>query len=169
MAQFKPICVVIKMNIRFGEEKDFLQLAEMKWLHGEEDDTDYNEHSLDGVNKESFISEFVLFLKSNHNYKIFVAEDNNTLLSAMFVYMIPKLPKPNGNAKYIAYLTNVFTMREYRNKNIGTELLNYIKNYLSKQKCELIFVWPSDNSVKWYSRNGFSEINEIFECELTEE
>lgn len=155
------------MNIRFAEEKDFLHLAEMKWIHSEEDDIDYNEHNLDGVDKESFVSEFVSFLKSNQNYKIFVVEDNNTLLSAMFVYMLPKLPRPSGNSKYIAYLTNVFTMRDYRNKNIGTELLNYIKDYLAEQKCELIFVWPSDKSVKWYSRNGFSGVNEIFEYRLT--
>lgn len=157
------------MNIRFGEEKDFLQLAEMKWLHCEEDDTDYDEHNLEDADKESFISEFVTFLKSNRDYKIFVAEDNKTVLSAMFVYMLPKLPNPNGNSKYIAYLTNVFTRKEYRNKNIGTELLNFIKEYLKEQKCELIFAWPSDNSVKWYLRNGFSDINEIFECGLAEE
>ena len=90
-------------------------------------------------------------------------------LSAMFVYLIPKLPKPNGNAKYIAYLTNVYTKKEYRNKGIGTQILNFIKDDLVKKKCELLFAWPSDNSIAWYQRNGFSEDNEIFECPLCEE
>lgn len=157
------------MNIRYGEEKDFLQLAEMKWLHCQEDDIDYNEHNLDGVDKEIFISEFVSFLKSNRDYKIFLVEDNNIVVSAMFIYMILKIPKPNGNAKSIAYLTNVFTRKEYRNKKIGTELITYIKRYLTEQKCELIFVWPSEKSVNWYSRNGFLEENEILQCGLTEE
>lgn len=156
------------MNIRFGEEKDFLQLAEMKWLHGMEDDADYNEHNLDGVNRQRFISDFVEFLKSNKDYKIFVAEDNDIVVSAMFIYLIPKIPKPNGQAKYIAYLTNVFTIREYRNKKIGTELLSYIKKYLSEQKCELLFAWPSEKSVDWYIRNEFLKDNEIFECCLTD-
>lgn len=158
-----------RMNIRFGEEKDFLRLAEMKWLHGMEDDVDYNEHNLEGVNKQRFISEFVEFLKSNKDYKIFVAEDNDAVVSAMFIHLIPKIPKPNGQAKYIAYLTNVFTIKEYRNKKIGTELLSYIKKYLSEQKCELLFAWPSEKSVDWYTRNEFSEDNEIFECCLMEE
>lgn len=157
------------MKIRLCEEKDFSQLAEMRWLHFEEDDTDYNEHNLDGVSKDKFISEFVSFLTTNNDYKIFVVENTGVIISSMFVYMIPKLPKPNGNAKHIAYLTNVFTRKEYRNRNIGTELLNHIKNYLAEQKCELIFVWPSDNSIRWYQRNGFSDINEIFECRLTRE
>ncbi len=30
-------------------------------------------------------------------------------------------------------------------------------------KCELIFVWPSQNSVDWYARNGFESDNEILE------
>ncbi len=81
----------------------------------------------------------------------------------MFVYLIPKTPKPNRNQKYISYLTNVYTRKEYRNKNICTELLEYIKEYLAKQDCELIFVWPSRNSVNWYMRNDFTNENEIFQ------
>lgn len=157
------------MNIKLANEKDYLQLAEMKWLHCEEDDIDYNEHNLDGINKQQFISEFTNFLKNNKAYKIFVAENNGIVISAMFVYMVPKLPRPNGNAKYIAYLTNVFTLKEYRNKNIGTKLLNYIKQYLTDNKCELIFVWPSENSIKWYLKNEFYQENQIFQCDLTEE
>ena len=79
------------------------------------------------------------------------------------------MPKPNGKAKYIAYLTNVYTRKEYRNQGIGTELLTYIKGYLAEHKCELLFVWPSEKSMNWYERNGFSPENEIFECVLGEE
>lgn len=146
-----------------------MQLAEMKWLHGMEDDVDYNEHNLEGVNRQIFISDFVDFLKSNKDYIIFVAEENDTVVSAMFIHMIPKIPKPNGQAEYIAYLTNVFTIKEYRNKKIGTELLAYIKRYLLEQKCELLFVWPSEKSVDWYIGNEFAEDNEIFECRLMDE
>ena len=136
---------------------------------GVEDDIDYGEHNLDGVNKDEFVEEFFAFLKAHKEYEIIVAEVNGIVVSAMFVYLIPKLPKPNGNAKYIAYLTNVYTKKEYRNKGIGTQMMNYIKSYLIEKKCELLFAWPSDNSIAWYQRNGFSEDNEIFECPLCEE
>ena len=157
------------MTIRCGKEKDYRQLAEMKWLHGAEDDIDYGEHNLDGVEKEKFISEFVRFLKDHDDYRIFVAEENDIIISAMFVSLIPKIPRPNGKAENISYLTNVFTLKEYRNKGIGTELLKYIKAYLADLKCELILVFPSCNSIKWYERNGFTNENEVFVCELTEE
>ena len=157
------------MIIRIADETDYNELALMKWEHGAEDDIDYGEHNLDGADKSGFIKEFVDFLKTHKKYRIFVAEENSMVVSAMFVYLIPKLPKPNGNAKYIAYLTNVYTKAEYRNKGIGTQILNYIKNDLIDKKCELLFAWPSDNSVAWYERNGFSGDNEILECPLVAE
>lgn len=157
------------MKIRIANETDYNELALMKWEHGAEDDVDYGEHNLDGVKKDVFTEEFVAFLKAHKEYEIIVAEENGVVVCAMFVYLIPKLPKPNGNAKYIAYLTNVYTKKEYRNKGIGTQMMNYIKSNLIEKKCELLFAWPSDNSIAWYQRNGFNGDNEIFECPLCEE
>ena len=157
------------MELRLAREQDYIQLAELKWLHGEEDDLDYGEKNLEGANKKLFMEEFVRFLQEHKEYLIFVAADGDIVASAMFVYMIPKVPKPNGKAKYIAYLTHVYTRKEYRNQGIGTELLAYIKEYLVHKKCELLFVWPSEKSMNWYERNGFCRENEIFECELGEE
>ena len=158
-----------KMELRLAREQDYLQLAELKWLHGEEDDMDYGEKNLAGADKKLFTIEFARFLQEHKEYLAFVAADGNTVVSAMFVYMIPKVPKPNGKARYIAYLTNVYTRKEYRNQGIGAELLTYIKGYLTEQKCELLFVWPSEKSMNWYERNGFCRENEIFECGLGEE
>ncbi|MBQ6349789.1 MAG: GNAT family N-acetyltransferase [Methanobrevibacter sp.] len=157
------------MIIRTANEADYTELALMKWEHGAEDDIDYGEHNLDGVDKKSFLNKFISFLNNNKEYRIVVVEENGIVVSAMFIYLIPKLPKPNGNAKYIAYLTNVYTKKEYRNKGIGTRILEYIKSDLIEKRCELLFAWPSDNSIAWYQRNGFNEDNEIFECPLCEE
>ena len=154
------------MSIRLAGEDDYLQLAEMKWSHCEEDDIDYNLHELEGVDKQAFISCFMDFLKTTKEYLIFVAEKNGVVVSAMFVYLIPKTPKPNRQSKFIAYLTNVYTVKECRNQNIGSELLSSIKKYLITQNCEMLFVWPSQNSVNWYTRNGFTSQNEMLEYNL---
>lgn len=154
------------MELRMAQEKDYMQIAEMKWLHCEEDDADYNTTNLYGIDKRKFLEEFIEFLNEHKEYKVFVASDNNVVISSMFVYVIPKTPKSNRKQKYISYLTNVYTLQEYRNQKIGTELLTYIKEYLAEEDCELIFVWPSENSVNWYSRNGFKQENEIFQCFL---
>ena len=154
------------MELRMAQEKDYKQLAEMKWLHCQEDDADYHTTHLAGADRSKFIEEFVEFLNVHKEYQVFVACDNDVIISSMFVYVIPKTPKPNRKQKYISYLTNVYTLKEYRNMKIGTELLTYIKEYLAKEDCELIFVWPSQNSVNWYVRNDFKQEDEIFECSL---
>ena len=58
------------MELRLARESDYLQLAEMKWLHCEEDDIDYNSKYLVGVEKKEFIDEFVRFLYEHTEYKI---------------------------------------------------------------------------------------------------
>ncbi len=65
------------MVIREVQDRDFVQLAEMRWTHAVEDDETYGEHNTDGVTKSVFIEEFVAFLYTNKEYKIFVAEYEN--------------------------------------------------------------------------------------------
>ena len=143
--------------IRLAEEKDFLQLAHMRWEHKKEDDATYGEDNITGIDGYEFIEEYVNFLKTESVYKIFIMEKNEQIIAAMFVTMI---------RSYIAYLTNVYTLKEYRNQGIGTDILSYIKNYLKQNRCENIIVWPSDKAIDWYTRNGFKSENEILECEL---
>ena len=152
--------------IRLAEEKDFLQLAHMRWEHKKEDDATYGEDNIKGIESDEFIKEYINFLKTESVYKIFVMEKNEQIIAAMFVTMIRKVPKPNKKESYIAYLTNVYTLKEYRNQGVGTEMLSYIKNYLKQNRCENIIVWPSDKAIEWYVRNEFKSENEILECEL---
>lgn len=157
------------MIIRLANNNDYNEIAELRWLHAEEDDYIYGEKHTKNIDKKSYIKEVVNFLNENNHYKIFVAEEDKKIISSMFIYIVPKIPTPNCNSKSIAYLTKVFTREEYRNKSIGTKVLNYIKEFLLKEKCELMIVWPSDNSIKWYEKNGFSKESEIMECILMDE
>ena len=157
------------MVIRLASEKDYPAVAKMRWLHAVEDDKVYGEKNTKNVDAQEYISKVIEFLNVNKDYRVFIAEENGIITASMFIYLVPKIPIPNGSSEYIAYLTKVFTKEEYRNKGIGTEMLNYIKEYLKKINCELIFAWPSDNSIEWYNRNGFTNENEIMECILMDE
>lgn len=157
------------MKIRLATKDDYKDIANLRWLHAKEDDAVYDEHNTININEKYFINEIMVFLNNNNEYKIFVAEENGKIVCSMFICIVPKVPSPNCKSKSIAYLTKVFTLEEYRNKNIGTEVLNYIKEFLIREKCELLFVWPSDNSIKYYEKNGFKSDNEIMECQLMDE
>ena len=66
-------------------------------------------------------------------YVHIIRPENGIIISAMYVAIIDKVPKPKVSKSYIAYLTNVHTMKEYRNKGYGTELLSFIKKYLKEK------------------------------------
>lgn len=157
------------MQIRMLQPGEEEQLARMKWLHCQEDDRDYGEHNLEGADYAAFSTGFTAFLHAHPEYRVYVAAQGAALAAAMFVYVIPKVPKPGGQAQSIAYLTNVYTLPEYRGRGIGTQLLQSIQQALSDQRCELLFAWPSARSVPWYARNGFRAENEIMECPLSPE
>lgn len=154
------------MIYRKAQPADYLQLAEMKWLHCQEDDADYGESNLAGADRDAFLAEFAAFLERDDIYEIYCACEGERIASAMFAALIPKVPKPGRSAAYIAYLTNVYTRKEYRNQGVGTALLGYIQEQPAAWNCELIFVWPSEKSVPWYQRNGFLQDNEMMECPL---
>ena len=86
--------------IRLVEEKDFLQLAHMRWEHKKEDDATYGEDNITGIDGYEFIDEYVNFLKTESVYKIFIMEKNEQIIAAMFVTMIRKVPKPNKKESY---------------------------------------------------------------------
>jgi N-acetylglutamate synthase-like GNAT family acetyltransferase len=66
----------------------------------------------------------------------------------------------------IGYITNVHPKEEYRNKGIGTELLERVIGWAKENKIELLFLWPSKRSIHFYERQGFSMKNEIMELEF---
>ena len=88
--------------LRQAGEQDHAQLADMKWRHCEEDDADYGESNLAGVDRDAFIENFVLFLRNQTTYRIFVACDGERVASAMFVAVVPQVPKPTRKSESLA-------------------------------------------------------------------
>ncbi len=138
----------------------------MRWEHKKEDDATYGEDNITGIDGYEFIEEYVNFLKTESVYKIFIMEKNEQIIAAMFVTMIRKVPKPNKKESYIAYLTNVYTLKRVQKSGNRNRHIILHKNYLKQNRCENIIVWPSDKAIDWYTRNGFKSENEILECEL---
>lgn len=152
-----------KMIYRLAKENDLEMLAQMRWLH------EYEEGSHCDITKTEFINQCKLFLQDGMNsgtWVYWVAEDNEIIISNIYINRIRKVPKPQKLIAEIGYVTNVHTRAEYRNKGIGTRLLKEVRQWAIENKIELLFVWPSEKSVKFYERQGFTNQNEIMELEL---
>jgi len=151
------------MVYRLAVESDLDMLSEMRWQH------EYEEEGYFDKSKNEFINQCKLFLKEGLDkgtWVYWVAEENGIIIANIYINLIRKVPKPQKLFEEIGYVTNVHTKAEYRNKGIGTELLKMAKHWVIENKLELLFVWPSEKSVSFYERQGFSIKNEIMELEL---
>lgn len=60
------------------------------------------------------------------------------------------------------YVPILYVLKEYQHLNIGTKLIEYIKNYV-KDKTDFIEVCAYHKAIPFYEKNGFQLVNEIIE------
>ena len=149
------------MIYRLATTKDINSLAELIWEQKNEDSP------LDPVDKPGFVQICSEHLKNRlgDDYFCWVADDNGRIVSHIHIIITCKLPKPGNLDSCYGRLSQVRTIPEYRNQGIGSELMDKVKEWCSKQRIQELVVWPSDQSVSFYERAGFKSENKIMEIE----
>ena len=151
------------MKIRLAEEKDIKQLIRMRWdFTIEYDESKKNDQTLFNV----FEKECQVFLGNAINsdqWIIWVAEESERVVSHIYIELIQKVPRPGRLTVPFAYMTNVYTVKEFRNKGIGSKLLSAINEWTKENKYEFIIVWPSEDSINYYKKNGYVHSKETME------
>ena len=89
-------------------------------------------------------------------WAVWVAEANGEIVSRVFVGLIDKIPRPIKQDQWLGYVTNVYTRPEHRGRGIGATLLDRVTTWAAAENVELLVVWPSDESIDFYERAGFS-------------
>lgn len=149
------------MDIRYAEKKDIKQLIKMRW-----DFTIEYDESKRNASYYSFEKECQIFLENAMNssqWFIWVAEENEKVISHIYVELIQKVPRPGRVTHPFAYMTNVFTIPEYRNKGVGSKMLKTINKWMKENNYEFVIVWPSDESIHYYKKNGYVHCKEPME------
>lgn len=149
------------MKIRLAEAKDIKQLIRMRWDFTIEYDESKKYESFDDFEREchSFLENA---LKSNQWF-IWVVEDNEKIASHIYIELIQKVPRPGRITYPFAYMTNVYTVPEYRNKGVGSKLLSSINKWIKDNHYEFVIVWPSDEAINYYKKNGYVHSTEPME------
>jgi GNAT superfamily N-acetyltransferase len=151
------------MNIRMATLQDIDQLVLMRW--------DFTlEHAPDIVALyKDFYTECKSFLESaisGGKWFIWVVELDNRVVSHIYIELIDKVPRPGRVTDPFAYMTNVYTLPGYRSQGIGSQLLERIEGWGREKQLEFIMVWPSDEAVPFYARNGYKHCTEPMELTL---
>lgn len=87
---------------------------------------------------------------------VWLAEVHGVVVSHVFVGLIERIPRPTREPRFIGYVTNVYTRPTDRGQGIGGRLLTKVVEWASASDVELLVVWPSDESVGFYDRAGFT-------------
>lgn len=148
------------MNIRLAMEEDIDQLIKMRWDFTKE----YSE--IEEMPYDDFYNECKTFLLKEiygDRWKFWVAEINGKVISHVFVQLIDKVPRPGRMTRPFGYVTNVYTLPQYRGQKIGSELNSKMKEWANEEKLEFLIVWPSSKSVDFYLRNGYKKAEEPME------
>ncbi|MED4205958.1 GNAT family N-acetyltransferase [Neobacillus mesonae] len=143
------------MKIRLAEVKDIDQLAKMRWDFTIEYD---DEKKVVQNHFKTFMKECQIFLENalkSNQWVIWVAEADEKIVSHIYIELIQKVPRPGRITYPFAYMTNVYTEKEYRNKGIGGKLLSTVNEWIKENKYEFVIVWPSEDGINFYKKNGY--------------
>lgn len=149
------------MIIRLAEAKDFKQLIRMRWNFTVEYDESKKNESFDDFEMEC--QHFLENALNGGQWFIWVAEENQKIVSHIYIELLQKVPRPGRKTYPFAYMTNVYTVPEYRNKGVGGNVLGLINKWIKENNFEFVIVWPSDESINYYKKYGYAHCKEPME------
>ena len=151
-----------RVEFRRADPDDFMQIADLRWrLHtGDAEDFDLQE-------RRRFVADFSRSRVAQDQFIHWVAVIGDRVIATMAACRINKLPTPDKSSDGLGYLTNCYTMPEYRNKAVGSKLLAEVRRWALQENLELLVVWPSARSYPFYLRSGFERRSDPLVCELT--
>jgi len=141
--------------IRRAQLSDVAQLVELR--------RDFTFEDYNAPERPEYEDECRAFLVeaiSGSAWQIWVAEIDGRVVSHAYVALIDKVPRPIREARRIAYLTNVYTRPELRGQGVGSRVLEQAQQAAQAAGVELMFVWPSEESIDFYRRHGFASPGE---------
>jgi len=142
------------ITFRLADSEDALQLADLRWRLKTDDSSNFST-----TDRADFVAAFVACMTADSGRHLpffhWVADLEGRLIAVMSVRKVQKVPSPHCLDRYWGYLTNCYTLPDYRNRGVGSSLLIAVKEWAKEQELELLIVWPSDRAYAFYERSGF--------------
>lgn len=147
------------MNIltyRLATSHDIDQLVKLRVLMQKEvhvvTDRDIDPDYLSSVKK--------YFERTIHsgNYHSAVAEIDNKLIAATGLVVYEKPPSLKGRSGRVGYITNVYTLPEFRKQGIAAKLMELTANQARKDGVDKLHLWSTEDGKGVYERVGFTPI-----------
>lgn len=133
----------------------------MRWDFTIEFDESKKNESFSDFEKECHL--FLEKALQSERWIIWVAEENGAIVSHIYIELIDKVPRPGRTTYPFAYMTNVYTIPAHRGTGIGSRMLNKINKWIEDNHYEFVIVWPSQEAISFYKKNGYVHSKEPME------
>lgn len=107
--------------------------------------------------KTSKVMELWNRILKDKEHHIIVAEEEGRIVSSCVCVIIPNL---THNQRPYAFIENVVTDKDYRNKGLATACLNYAKEIAVKEKCYKLMILTGskkESTLNFYERAGYNQ------------
>lgn len=95
---------------------------------------------------------------SNQTYFGAVAELDGRLISNNGLILYKKPPAFKGTTGIVGYVTNVYTMPDFRNQGIASELMKLLITFAKKSGATKIHLGTTEDGRKLYEKHGFKDL-----------
>ncbi|WDF04792.1 GNAT family N-acetyltransferase [Shouchella hunanensis] len=144
--------------IRLATSADIPHLIKMRWDFTIEHDDSKSNESFQLFQQEC--DAFLVAALEEDCWFIWVFEEDGELVSHIYTELVHKVPRPGRVTYPFVFMTNVYTIPKARGKGVGTRLLKKVNEWVEINKYEFAIVWPSDESISYYKRNGYHTCTE---------
>jgi GNAT superfamily N-acetyltransferase len=145
--------------VRRASTEDAERLAAMRWRFSAE----FHEavEPLDAFT--SRFSEFARRVLHDPQWAVWVAEADSQLVGTAWMELVERVPRPHSLRRFIGYVTNVYVIPERRSSGVGGRLVEAVIRWGRESDCEILVLWPSEASVRFYERGGFRLARRVME------
>jgi GNAT superfamily N-acetyltransferase len=153
------------VTVRRASTEDAIRLPELRWRFSAE----FHEalEPLDAFS--SRFSEFARRALNDPRWAVWVAEADGKLVGNIWMELVERVPRPHSLRRFIGYVTNVYVIPERRSSGVGGRLVQAAINWGRDSDCEILVLWPSEASVRFYERGGFRSARQVMEFRFDED
>ncbi len=99
-------------------------------------------------------------------FVVFVAEAEGRVVATSGVSFVSRPPGSTSFLRCEGYVTNVYTVPDWRSRGVATALLNETIGYSQQQGARLVYLHTSDAGRPLYEKLGFAEYPRYMERRL---
>jgi GNAT superfamily N-acetyltransferase len=97
------------------------------------------------------------------NWRCWVAERDGSLIGALWLQVIEKIPNPTAEVESYGYITNFFVRETSRGQGVGSAVLREALTWCKQREVHTVILWPTEKSRSLYERHGFRVTADVLE------